>query len=129
MVVMGVLVSLGVPRFQRTLEQARADVSGASLRAIWTAQRLHWLNDPARTYAPSLQALCDEGLLDKSLAASNAIYVYMDPEADPDDPPGFIVRARRAPGSSWFGDLKINARGEITSTVTGPGGPVSPAGQ
>ena len=44
--IMGVLTSLALPRFSRSLESARADVAGANLRAIWTAERIYWLDNP-----------------------------------------------------------------------------------
>ena len=71
-IVAGVLLSVGVPRFAQSLEQSRADVAGANLRSIWSAQRLYWLQN--RTYAPdlptlglgqsggSLASLCDKSL-------------------------------------------------------------------
>ena len=37
--IMGVLATLGIPRFHASLEQSRANVAGASLRSIWSAQR------------------------------------------------------------------------------------------
>ena len=55
MVVLGVLLSMGIPRFQQSLEQSRADVAGANLRSIWSAQRLYWLEN--RAYAPDLTTL------------------------------------------------------------------------
>ena len=65
-IVAGVLLSIGVPRFQRSLEQSRADVAGANLRAIWSAQRLYWLQN--RAFAADLN---HTGLRqsDRSLAA------------------------------------------------------------
>ena len=54
-IVAGVLLSIGVPRFAQSLEQSRADVAGANLRSIWSAQRLYWLQN--RTYAPDLTHL------------------------------------------------------------------------
>jgi prepilin-type N-terminal cleavage/methylation domain-containing protein len=41
LVMMSVLVAMGVPRFQLSLEQSRANVAGANLRSIWSAQRLY----------------------------------------------------------------------------------------
>jgi type II secretory pathway pseudopilin PulG len=127
-IVLGVLVSLGIPRFQQALERSRADVAGANLRAIWTAQRLYWL-DNNKNYAPTLQTLYDDNLLDPNLTTSNPVYSYQDPAPDPNDPSGFIVQARRVAGSSWSGVIQINAKGEISSTVTGPGGTIIPAFQ
>ena len=45
LVMMSVLIAMGVPRFQLSLEQARANVAGANLRSIWSAERLYWLQN------------------------------------------------------------------------------------
>ena len=55
LVVMSVMISLALPRFSRSLESARADVAGANLRAIWTAERIYWLDN--RTYTANLNVL------------------------------------------------------------------------
>ena len=73
-IVTGVLLSIGVPRFQQSLEQSRADVAGANLRAIWSAQRLYWLEN--RTYAPDLNTLLSANLIDPSLPTATAPYTY-----------------------------------------------------
>ena len=73
-IVAGVLLSIGVPRFQRSLEQSRADVAGANLRAIWSAQRLYWLQN--RTYATDLSTLVSANLIDPSLPGANVPYSY-----------------------------------------------------
>jgi type II secretory pathway pseudopilin PulG len=128
MLVMGVLVSMGIPQFQRSLEQSRADVAASNLRSIWCAQRLHWLNDTndtPRSYADSLASLQNEKLLDQNLAASNSFYSYSVP--DWDDSTQYIGRATRTTGSTWSGEITINANGEITGGVTGRGGIIEPS--
>jgi len=40
LIIMGIFITLAMPRFSRSLESARADVAGANLRAIWTAERI-----------------------------------------------------------------------------------------
>src|SRR5271157_5862294 len=61
LVVVGVMISFGIPQFSRALEQARADVAGANLRAIWTAERIYWLDN--RNYTSSLNVLVSLNLL------------------------------------------------------------------
>ena len=79
-VVVGVLISMGVPRFQQSLEQARANVAGANLQAIWSAQRLYWLEN--RTYATNLAMLQSvttpnfSPLIDPSLCTAVTPYTY-----------------------------------------------------
>ena len=72
--VLGVLLSMGVPQFAQSLEQSRANVAGANLRAIWSAQRLYWLEN--RTYAPDLNTLLNANLIDPSLTEAIAPYTY-----------------------------------------------------
>ena len=78
-VIMGVLIGLALPRFSRSLESARADVAGANLRAIWTAERIYWLDN--RTYTSDLDLLCSLRLLDPSIT-SNTYYNYLVTVAD-----------------------------------------------
>jgi prepilin-type N-terminal cleavage/methylation domain-containing protein len=44
LIVVGVLVAIAAPSFQRTIEQSRTDIAAANLRAIWAAQRIYWLD-------------------------------------------------------------------------------------
>ena len=71
---MSVLLAMGVPRFQLSLEQARANVAGANLRSIWSAQRLYWLEN--RTYAPDL-AHAPVGESDRSVAGHGDRALYL----------------------------------------------------
>ncbi len=43
--IMGVLIAMCAPTYQQAMEQARADVAAANLRAIWSAERLYWLTN------------------------------------------------------------------------------------
>jgi type II secretory pathway pseudopilin PulG len=111
-IVAGVLLSIGVPRFQRSLEQSRADVAGANLRAIWSAQRLYWLQN--RTYATDLNALVSANLIDPSLPAANIPYSYS--LADASDT-WFTATAARSGSSSWSGSFTIAADGSFSGAV------------
>lgn len=112
MTVMGVMVSIGVPRFQRSLEQSRADLAGANLRAVWSAQRLYWLEN--RTYAPNLETLVNTKLLDPALIASNTTYSYQ--VADSSDS-GFTATATRIGNTSWTGSLTIIEDGTLSGSI------------
>ena len=97
-VIMGVITSFGVPRFTRSLEQARVDVAAANLRAIWVAERLYWLKH--QSYADGLATLVSdpadgENFLDRSLltAGSNGSgYTY---QVDAADAASFTASASR----------------------------------
>ncbi len=116
MMVVGVLISMGIPRFQQSLEQARANVAGANLQAIWSAQRLYWLQ--TRTYAtdfPTLQNL-NPGfpLIDPAITTMTAPYTYAVNAIDS----GFTATATRTTGSSgWTGSFTIKQDGTLSGTL------------
>ena len=61
-VLMGILFAMAAPTFVDTVEQAHADIAGADLQMIWSAERYYWLEN--RTYTTNLSALEALGLLD-----------------------------------------------------------------
>jgi len=115
LVVLGVMISFGIPQFSRALEQSRADVAGANLRAIWTAERIYWLDN--RNYTSSLSVLVNLNLLDPSIP-SDTSYTYLVAEADAAT---FTATAQRAANVSWSGTLTITQDGGLTGTLTSPG--------
>jgi type II secretory pathway pseudopilin PulG len=117
MMVLGVLFSMGVPRFQQSLEQARANAAGANLQAIWSAQRLYWLEN--RTYAVDLPTLMAANpgspLIDPSLATMVAPYTYSVTDATDS---GFTATATRSTSASgWSGSFTIIADGTVSGTL------------
>jgi prepilin-type N-terminal cleavage/methylation domain-containing protein len=112
MIVLGVLVSMGVPRFQKSLEQSRADVAGANLRAIWSAQRLYWLEN--RSYAPDLNTLLSANLIDPSLTASSTPYSYTVADGSAS---WFTATATRSGSTSWSGSFTLAADGTFSGSV------------
>ena len=133
LVVMSVMISFGIPQFARALEQSRADVAGANLRAIWTAERIYWLE--YRTYAPSLpwlasntppsQSTCNPGypLLDPAIVPGS--FCPLDPyysySVTPADPATFTATAQRVPNVSWAGTVTITQDGVLAGSLTCPG--------
>jgi type IV pilus assembly protein PilE len=111
--IMGVLATLGIPRFHVSLEQSRANVAGASLRSIWSAQRLYWLDN--RTYAPDLSTLQSANLIDPSLATTTAPYTYQMTTAS--DGSSFTATATRSGTTSWTGSFSIDSSGNLTGQV------------
>ncbi len=67
--VIGILTGLAAPSYWRAVEQSRADIAAANLRAIWVAERLYWLDH--HVYAADLATLRTLGLLDPEIAASS----------------------------------------------------------
>jgi prepilin-type N-terminal cleavage/methylation domain-containing protein len=117
MMVVGVLISMGIPRFQQSLEQARANVAGANLQAIWSAQRLYWLEN--RTYATDLPTLLDANpsspLIDPALPTMTAPYTYAVTNASDS---GFTATATRTTGSSgWTGSFTIIQDGTLSGSL------------
>jgi len=115
--IMGILISMSAPSFRRSIEQSRADVAGANLRAIWSAQRIYWLEN--RAYADNLDALESLGLIDPAIAAGTTRYVYAIASADADS---FTVTATRTGAERWTGTFSIDEQGTLTGLVESPDG-------
>ena len=112
LIVTGVLLSMGVPKFQQSLEQSRADVAGANLRSIWAAQRLYWLEN--RTYAPDLPTLLSANLIDPSLPTATAPYGYTIASSSDS---WFTATATRSGSTNWSGTFTIAADGTFSGSV------------
>ena len=108
--IMGVLATMCVPAFQRAIEQSRADVAAANLRAIWSAERLYWLECHSYTTASHLETLRDLGLVDKEIASASGSggYDYAVTGTDP-----FEATATSQQGSIT---IKIDESGELQYT-------------
>ena len=130
-IVVGVLISMGVPRFQLSLEQARANVAGANLQAIWSAQRLYWLEN--RAYAidlTTLQTLTTPSfspLIDPSLCTAITPYTYE--VTSPDNGITFTATATRTSpphsSSGWSGDWTIDQNGLTGGSILQGGQPTT----
>jgi prepilin-type N-terminal cleavage/methylation domain-containing protein len=116
LVVIGVLVSIAVPRYDRAVEQSRADIAAANLRAIWSAERMYWLQN--HTYIGDLSALCTLGLLDPSIVVVTNGFAYAVPAADGDS---FTATAARSGPTQWTGTLTIDDTGAISGVIHADG--------
>jgi len=67
LVIIGALVAMSAPSYSKAVEQSRANIAAANLRAIWSAQRLYWLGYRQYATAAELQTL---KLLDKDVLDS-----------------------------------------------------------
>ncbi len=114
-VIIGILASLTVPSFHQALEQSRADVACANLRAIWSAQRLYWLQN--RTYAVDLATLQSVDLLD-SAVSNQTFYTY---EIDGATSTGFSASAIRVTNSTWNGAFSLDETGALSGLLSGSG--------
>jgi Tfp pilus assembly protein PilE len=114
MTILGVLLSLGIPSFQLALEQSRAQVASANLEAIWSAQRLYWLQN--RAYAPDLATLQSAGMLDPSLG-NQTFFTYAIASADANS---FIATATRVSNTKWNGTFSIDQSGTLSGVLSAP---------
>jgi len=116
--VIGVFVSMSVPSFRRSMEQSRADIAGANLRAIWSAERIYWLEQ--RSYTADLSALQSAGLLDPTVVAGTPQYAYAVTSADASS---FAATATRRGSTRWSGQFSISESGTISGFLQAAGEP------
>jgi prepilin-type N-terminal cleavage/methylation domain-containing protein len=116
MTIMGVLIAMAAPTFQLALEQSRADVAGANLRAIWSAERIYWLEN--HTFSTSLSELNGLGLVDPAIVTANTFYSYAITGADATT---FTATATRGGSSRWLGAFSIDQTGTCTGSVDASG--------
>jgi type IV pilus assembly protein PilE len=120
-VMTGILAAVALPSFQKAMEQARVDQAASTLRTIWAAQRFYRLDHPG-TYAGSIAALAEGGLIDErlSLGASSQPFGFV--MTLEDGATGFEVVATRKGSSVWSGHLTITASGAVDGGITGVDG-------
>jgi Tfp pilus assembly protein PilE len=104
MTLLAVLVALSMPSYGRAVEQSRAEIAAANLRAIWSAQRLYWLEN--RAYATTFADLGP--LLDPAITSATAPYAYAISAADATT---FTATATRRGSTQWSGQLTIDQTG------------------
>ena len=116
MTVIAILVTLAVPHYNRAMEQSRANIAAANLRAIWSAERLYWLEN--HTYSADLTALQAAGLLDPQIVLATSGYVYQVSAADSNT---LTADATRAGSTAWSGAYQIDQTGLVSGTIRGAG--------
>lgn len=116
LVVIGVLISMSAPSFTRTIEQAQADIAGANLQSIWSAQRFYWLEN--REYARKVEDLVDLDLLDPSVLTGTRRYRYRIRNANNGS---FEAEAERINSRRWSGKYTLTETGEITGKIQASG--------
>ena len=115
LVVVGVMLTISAPSFRRAVEQSRADIAAANLRAIWAAQRLYWLDQ--HTYTSNFADL--QPLLDPSIPSSSSVYVYSIGSADGST---FTATATRTGSGTWSGQFTIDQTGAVSGSLQGTDG-------
>lgn len=114
----GIMTSMAVPSFRRAVDQSRADIATANLRAIWSAERCYWLE--YRCYTSDLGLLRSLGLLDPTIVTSSSFYTYDIPSAAPTT---FTATATRIGGTRWSGGFTIDETGVVSGSVSASGEP------
>lgn len=120
-IVICLLATMAAPIYSRAIEHAKAETAAASLRSVWSAQRIYWLE--YKTFALSLADLETMDLVTPALAETqsspNAPYVYLIADADSAQ---FLASATRNGSTIWSGQLQIDEDGQVIGVITGPGG-------
>jgi prepilin-type N-terminal cleavage/methylation domain-containing protein len=121
--IFGAIIAFAAPSFRRSAEQSHADIAMANLRAIWTAERLYWIEHGQ--YAESLAVLADLDLLDSEFNSDENVvmsrYTYSQPTVD-NGVPSFRVTATRSGSSGWSGSFTIDETGDVNGSVSSSGG-------
>jgi prepilin-type N-terminal cleavage/methylation domain-containing protein len=102
--VISILIAIAVPTYGVAIEQAQADMAAANLRAVWTAERLYWLEN--RTYTTDLSAL------------ESSAYSYRVSAADAST---FTASATRTGSQRWTGAFTIDQTGTVSGSLQASG--------
>jgi prepilin-type N-terminal cleavage/methylation domain-containing protein len=105
--VIGIIIAISAPSYNRAVEQMRADVAAGNLRGIWSAERVYWLEN--HVYATDLSQLTALGLLDPEILQTSAGYCYSFSGAT--DGSSFAATATRVGTPTSFA---IDGNGSIT---------------
>ena len=117
--IMGVLVSIAAPTYQKAVEQSRVDIAAANLRTIWAAQRYYHLE--YHVYASNWDALKFDrfseaavGVLELNVLSADSYYTYtISSNADGS------ATASRVGSTVYTGTLVITSAGDNAGIVTG----------
>jgi prepilin-type N-terminal cleavage/methylation domain-containing protein len=117
--IIGVLVAISAPQYQRAIEQSRANIAVANLRAIWAAQRLYWLEYQVYAEKSTLESqTC--GLLDPNIDLDRT-YNYNITSDDHFADHFQAVASPKNENGAWAGQYTITKTGEIEGEVYPPG--------
>jgi len=112
LLVLGILVGWGTPRFDVAVEQTRVDQAAAALRSLWLAERLNWLEH--KSFTGDLDLLAEQRFVDQALVAQHSPFSYSVEAADAQS---FDIAAERAGSTAWTGALGIDQAGTITGST------------
>lgn len=113
----GVLVAWASPRFAVAVEQTRVDQAAASLRSVWLAERLHWLEH--KTFTDDLGELAAQRYIDAPLVAQTTPFLL---SIDSADEQAFEASAERTGSGAWTGVMSIDETGVVAGSTQDEGG-------
>jgi type IV pilus assembly protein PilE len=127
MTMMGVLVAIPIPTFQRSVEQSKLDVAAGHLRAIWAAERFfrleHGRYGSLAELAPG--TVGGDDLIEPTLLTGTMFYSYSITLAV--DGQSFVATAGHPDLPRCVGSLTIDDGGTLTSDVTYNGQVMTPS--
>jgi type IV pilus assembly protein PilE len=125
--IMGVLIAIPIPTFQRAIEQSKLDVAAGHLRSIWAAQRFYRLEHgrygSLADLAPGTAGA--DNLVEPSLISGTTFYDYS--IALTIDGQSFVATALHPVQTRCTGSLTIDDGGTLVSGVTYNGEPMTPS--
>ena len=120
LIIMCVILSFAMPRFQLTFENTRVDLAATGLKTIWTAERLY--NTQNKTWAPDLATLSQAQLIDPYFTTQNndpkAPFLFSIALTDS----GYSASATRQNSNLWNGSISINEQGQLSGDITSSSG-------
>ena len=110
LVVIGILVGIAAPSYQRAMDKSRTDIAAANLRAIWAAQRIYWLEYQVYTDKSTLESA---GILDPKIESDPTFDYTVSTSTDSD---GWHFQAKAFPNAShatWQGYYLLDETGSF----------------
>jgi len=113
--IIGIIAAAAAPQYTKAVEQAHGDRAVETLRGLWGAQRLYFLEHGS--YAHALEPLVAEGFVTRGVLAGDGTFRYGISGSDRT----FRIEATRL-GTAWSGSLRIDEQGTLRGAVEDRGG-------
>lgn len=122
MTIMAIIFLYAIPQYRVAMEQAKVDFAATTLKSIWTAERMYWVNN--HVFCGDLETLESNQLVEAGFTArvnaSTSPFRYSILSADANT---FTAMAE-SNLSSWTGQFTISEQGGVSGQVTGHRGEV-----
>ena len=119
-IIIGILLSIGIPQYRKALERSRGAEAYAGLGHIQEAEKVYYASNEA--YYPCAAAECtdaEERVLDISLPQSGWSFAIDTPVVVPPNPPTFTATATRRAGPCQTQTMSVDQSGTLTDTWKG----------